>query len=366
MFLFTAQRRILPGWRLLHSPKSRLLFYSLTTMNTPITLVLTALSWLLMICPMRSWAQCIDGDCDGGKGAYIDIYDNMLVGDFEAGTLTGQGSCHYKWGARYTGNLHQGHPHGKGTYFQSTGLTQRALWQHGYILSLLQDTVITTLTRPIVVLFIPDDTPTAFFERDQHEIQHFFGAERGLLPAQRVITLSGNKATVEQLRQTLTAALQVTDRVFLFAMGHIHGTTLADGQPNTHELADLLPLARQYTDAQHIVFSFIHLKQQQTRMAAPTQPPLARSAQLLPLNTFLLEVEQRPSVEFDGLRTSLYLHFCLLGLRGAADTNIDAAVQAQELYDFIDRKIQQRLLRGLLPAQLTTHLLTGFPYPSVR
>lgn len=316
--------------------------------------------------PARLAAQCIDGDCTGGRGARIDNYDNILVGDFQNGLLTGQGSCHYAWGARYSGRLHDGFPHGAGAYYQTTGLIQYAQWQHGYIAQLLQDTiVIAPPPRPLVVIYAPDYALSPFFERDLHELLHFFAPQNGVLAAQQILLLQGATATADTLRQLLNAPPLATDRIFLFVMGHLQGTTLAYQQPNAISIDTLLPLARQYSTPQRTVFAFMHLQQRvtQQRTAHASLLPQARSAQLLPLNTYFLAVEERPTIEFDGLRTSLYLHYCLLGLRGIADTNIDAAVQARELYQFVDRKIRQRIHHGLRPAQLSESTLTGHPLP---
>lgn len=318
---------------------------------------------LLVLPPTTGvWAQCIDGDCYGGRGAFIDEYDNVLVGEFVGGLLSGQGSCHYNWGARYRGQLLDGHPHGHGTYGQATGQAQLARWQHGYILHLLKDTFADPLPPPIVVLFVPDAQLSPFFERDLHELMHFFAPSEGLLPARDIITLRGPTATLDSLHAILRQPHQ--GEVLLFVLGQLADHTLAPHQANATPLAQLLTLSRQYTTPQCAVFAFLHLYQEVPDPEPTELQATARQGQLLPLNTFALTASRRPWVEFDGLRTSVFLHYCLLGLRGAADANMDAFIQAQELYDFLDRKLRQRLAQGLLPAQLSSHGLTGLPLPA--
>lgn len=78
-------------------------------------------------------AQCITGDCQNGKGAYILSDGGKYVGDFQGGEITGKGSCYYKDGSWYQGDWLKGYPHGKGVKVNAEGKRQEGIFRKGYL-----------------------------------------------------------------------------------------------------------------------------------------------------------------------------------------------------------------------------------------
>lgn len=98
--------------------------------------------------------NCIEGNCQDGKGTYLSpdgdkyvgefkngkrngqgtrIYPGgyTYVGEFKDGNFSGQGTYTYANGAKYTGEFKYGFPHGKGVEISADGNRQEGYWVMG-------------------------------------------------------------------------------------------------------------------------------------------------------------------------------------------------------------------------------------------
>lgn len=78
------------------------------------------LSFFIIFVPIISSAECINGDCENGKGTYLISPKSKYIGSFKNGKFHGHGTCYFSNGAKYTGQWKNGKMHGKGIYFFSS------------------------------------------------------------------------------------------------------------------------------------------------------------------------------------------------------------------------------------------------------
>jgi hypothetical protein len=76
-------------------------------------------------------AQCIEGDCENGRGALVYPDGGRYFGTFQSGQPHGEGIRIYADGRRYTGRLQRGLPDGVGAMLTPDGTTRRGRWRAG-------------------------------------------------------------------------------------------------------------------------------------------------------------------------------------------------------------------------------------------
>lgn len=81
--------------------------------------------------PVILTAQCLEGDCNTGKGAYRFSSGAYYIGQFKDGKSDGIGICTWPDDSRYEGEWENGLPHGKGTKTLSLGRLQTGWFQNG-------------------------------------------------------------------------------------------------------------------------------------------------------------------------------------------------------------------------------------------
>lgn len=98
-------------------------------MNRLVTLFL-----LSIIATSMLRAQCVSGDCENGKGAFILSDGSKYIGQFKNGEISGEGNCYYEDGSIYQGEWLKGYPHGKGIKILPSGTKEEGIWRKGYLI----------------------------------------------------------------------------------------------------------------------------------------------------------------------------------------------------------------------------------------
>lgn len=91
---------------------------------------LTLTSFCLFLA-VQLTAQCLEGDCTNGRGAFRFSSGAQYVGQFTNGKSNGIGICYWPDGSRYEGEWKDGLPHGKGAKTLSLGRLQAGWFQEG-------------------------------------------------------------------------------------------------------------------------------------------------------------------------------------------------------------------------------------------
>jgi hypothetical protein len=74
-----------------------------------------------LLCPLLSYAQCVQGNCKNGQGTYHYNNGSRYVGEFTNGDPHGIGIRYWADGSRYEGEWRDGEPHGNGIKILSGG-----------------------------------------------------------------------------------------------------------------------------------------------------------------------------------------------------------------------------------------------------
>ncbi len=89
---------------------------------------------LFLFLPFIMSAQCIEGDCENGKGTYKFRSGSVYSGQFQNGQFHGWGVCEYADGDKYEGWWAQRMPDGTGTLYRADGTTSKGLWKKGELI----------------------------------------------------------------------------------------------------------------------------------------------------------------------------------------------------------------------------------------
>lgn len=76
--------------------------------------------FLLFFTPFNTHSECINGDCENGKGTFLISPKSKYIGHFKNGKYHGYGTCYFSNGAKYVGQWKEGKMHGRGVYTLST------------------------------------------------------------------------------------------------------------------------------------------------------------------------------------------------------------------------------------------------------
>ena len=91
----------------------------------------TAHLLFVLLFPLCSFAQCLTGDCENGKGILIHPTGERYIGDFKNALPDGLGTYFYQNGGRYFGYWQNGLPEGAGIKNRADGKVERGVWRQG-------------------------------------------------------------------------------------------------------------------------------------------------------------------------------------------------------------------------------------------
>ena len=310
---------------------------------------------LLTLLTVAALAQCVDGDCINGRGAFINKNGNLLSGNFQNGRLQGQGVCHFKWGAKYVGHFQDGEMHGKGTYIHADGSVEVGTWENDIQSETASTQQVQANKARIIIVGINDygTEKLAFAEADAKAIQQFFttpsaetdnhryGSVAQFLEADvQLLTASQGNATLASVQQAIQTTLQnisSNETLLFFFFGKYAGSDLllTDGSLNINDLQQQFKGSK----AQQAV-SFIDASlfgDANDLMAMKNDAGNAA----IPTNNIILKKVSEVSIEYDGFRNGVFAHYFLQGLRGASDTDLDGNIALDEIFNYISRKADE-------------------------
>lgn len=326
--------------------------------------------------------DCNAGPCERlGKYRYPD--GTFYAGEFRDGYPEGAGTIYYANGDRYEGQWKNDAPQGRGTMYYRTGKILGAFWERGQpVYKLFSDYYAFRGQQAIQPQSSENEVkiwavvvgaahykhmPTLrYTDDDAYQLFAFLKSpEGGALLDDQVRLLIDEDATrtniVEAMRQTFSRADDNDVLLFYFSGHGLQGAFLPtdyDGHNNRLEHETINQLLSSSRAKHKLVLAD----------ACHSGSLLAyKAASALSLEKYYKAFEETSggtallmsskgeeySLEDGGLRSGIFSHFLVRGLKGAADADGNRIVTIGELFDFVHQKV--RMYTG----NVQTPTLTG-------
>lgn len=345
-----------------------------------------------------------DGDWQANKqeglGTYSFHTGDRYEGSFREGKFNGAGTMFYKTGARYVGKWADNKKHGNGIFYDESGKANPGEWVYGKtkqsaanepIDPITLDTDHSQKTAESAPGFDPqvkvwavvagvasyDHMPALrYTDDDAYQFYAFLKSpEGGALPDNQVQVLVDDNATRDNLLSAMrTIFLQAdeNDVVLFYFSGHgIEGAFVPvdfDGYSHRLEHSEIRHILEQSRARQKLVLgdachsgSLIGGEFSPDMLAAK-EPSVGdmlnkyykafdncESGMALFMSSKGAEV----SLEDTGLRSGVFSHFLIKGLKGEADANNDKIVSIEEEFNYVREKVRR------YTAGAQTPVLTG-------
>lgn len=333
--------------------------------------------------------------CDSGLGQYVYRNNARYEGEFLNGLPEGQGKTFYPNGDYYIGGWRKSNPHGRGIMNYADGHVLSAIWDNGKpITTFLEEKRPVVSAPPRAVTASKDikiwaviigaaqytNMPTLHFsDDDAYHIYAFLKSpDGGALPENQMRLLIDEDATHNGIISAMNTTFQQADDndvIFFYFSGHgIPGAFLPidyDGYNNVlkhEEVKNIIDASR----AKHkiIVADACHAGTFAAARDGDATQLLEKYYQAF-ANTkggtaiLLSSKSQEYSLEDNGLRSGIFSHYLIKGIRGPADRNSDGIVTVKEEFDFVYRNVR------LYTANAQTPMLIGnfdekMPFALVR
>lgn len=312
--------------------------------------------------------NCNTIPCNGGIGKYQYNDGTKYVGSFENGKPHGNGSVFYLNGDRYDGGWQNDMPSGQGVMHYQNGQSIGAIWKQGQPVQQLfsskrknrQDVLVdrdpaVKIWAVVVGAARYHHMPTLrYTDDDAYQIYAFLKSpEGGALPDEQVRLLIDEDAT---RREILLAMRDVflradeNDVVLFYFSGHgLQGAFLPvdyDGFGNRLEHQEIRD-ALKATRAKHkLVLADACHSGSLLAARGPVHITLRKYYEAFESSSggtalLLSSKGEEYSLEDGGLRSGIFSHFLIQGLKGAADTNKNKIVTVQELFNHVHHEVRR-------------------------
>ena len=327
--------------------------------------------------------DCNKTYCRAGIGQYTYGDGSRFVGEFKEGQPEGQGTCYYNNGDKYVGRWEKHAPHGEGIMYYTNGRVLGAIWEYGRPTGELpaNNKAVTTIVEvdkdPAVKIWavvvgvgryttMPNlKYPTT----DAYQYYAFLKSpEGGALPDAQVKILVDEDATraniLQTMRQTLLRADDNDVIVFYFSGHGVEGSFLPvdyDGFNNKllhSEIKDIMTESQAkhklcIADACH---SGTLLAMKSPAMSNVLQKYYAAFQDTHGGLALLMSSKAEEfSLEDQGLRSGIFSHYLLRGLKGEADTDGNKIVTIRELFDYVYKNVRTYTSSAQSPTLTGTH-----------
>ncbi len=313
------------------------------------------------------YVDCNKNYCREGKGMYIYGDGSRWLGDFKDGTPEGQGTCTYVNGDKYVGKFEKHAPNGEGTMYYKNGRILSALWEYGRPVgeipanSKLNESPVDVEKSAEVKIWAVvigvgrySTMPVLKYSDDDAYQYYAFlkSPEGGALPDKQLRILVDEDATRANILTTIRQVFLKADEndviVFYFSGHGLPGSFLPqdyDGMNNKlyhNEVKTILEQSRAkhkicIADACHSG-SLLAMKQPVEDVIATYYRAFAESNGGLAL--FMSSKGEEYSLEDQGLRSGIFSHYLIRGLKGEADVDGNKLVTMREIYDYVYKNVR--------------------------
>ncbi len=333
--------------------------------------------------------------CASGQGRYAYKSGIQYFGDFNNGRPEGQGSAYFPNGDRYSGGWKNDKPHGRGEKRFVDGKILGAIWDFGYPAQVLyehaapvtasqptQTKVPQINTEPVRIwavivgaaryLHLP---ALRYTDDDAYQIYAYLKSpEGGALPDRQIRLLIDEEASRKNMLESmelLFGQAGPNDVILFYFSGHgIEGAFLPidyDGYNNRvfhREISQVLKKSR----ARHkVVFADAchsgSLLASRTGVQSTLQRYYTAFTQSTGGTALLLSSRgEEYSLEDSGLRSGIFSHFLIRGLKGEADQDYNHLITIRELFNFVYKEVRHytgNIQSPILVGQFDEHMPIG-------
>ncbi len=325
--------------------------------------------------------DCNRVHCQEGFGKYTYQDGSVYVGAFQAGRPEGQGTVYYVSGSRYEGLWMQHTPHGRGVMYYANGRVVGAIWDFGKPAKKLFVEGASD-TRPAVAIdrdprvkiwavivgaATYSHMPTLrYTDDDAYQLYAFLKSPQGgALPDDQLRLLIDEDATYRNISDAMHTILLKADEndviVFYFSGHGLQGSFLPidyDGYNNQLRHEDIKETLERSRAKHKLVLADACHSGSLLSPRTPMQSDLRRFYKAFEntnggMALMMSSKGEEYSLEDGGLRSGIFSHFLVRGLKGEADRDGDLIVSVQELFSYVHQQV--RLYTG----NVQTPTLTG-------
>jgi len=313
--------------------------------------------------------NCNTLDCGEGQGLYTYKDGAKYIGTFRASRPEGQGTVFYPNGDRYVGSWKNDLPHGRGEMHFHTGRVLGAIWDFGRPVRPLYEqkmgrlaSASRTLTDPEVRIWAvivgaaryAHMPSLRYTDDDAYQIYAFLKSpEGGAIPDRQIRLYIDEQATRKNIldgMQTIFLQADENDVVIFYFSGHgLEGAFLPidfDGYNNRifhDEIKRMLSKSKAkhklvLADACHSG-SILAMKNGVAVLLEKYYNAFRRASNSTAL--LLSSRGEEYSMEDGGLRSGVFSHFLVKGLKGEADTDRNQIVTITELYEYVHTHVRR-------------------------
>jgi hypothetical protein len=306
--------------------------------------------------------------CREGKGTYNYGDGSRWVGYFKDGVPEGQGTCYYANGDKFVGNFEKHAPHGEGIMYYKNGRILSALWEYGRPVgdmpanSRINDQKVDVESDPEVKIWAVvigvgryKSMPVLkYSDDDAYQFYAFLKSpEGGALPDKQVRILVDEDATRANILTTMRQVyLKADDNdviVFYFSGHGLEGYFLPqdfDGTNNKlyhNEIKTLFEQSRAkhkvcIADACHSGSLLAMKNAELTSTLRSFYRAFNETKGGMAL--FMSSKGEEYSLEDQGLRSGIFSHYLIRGLKGEADIDANNIVTIREVFDYVYKNVR--------------------------
>lgn len=317
----------------------------------------------------EKYRDCNTENCESGTGMYVYSDGSKYIGEFSQGDPEGQGTCYYANGDKYVGGFSHNAPHGEGVMYFASGRVYGAVWNYGKPAGQIKPSEKPAAAEPRVT---PDNDPEVkiwavvvgigryvhmptlkFSDDDAYQMYAFLKSpEGGALPDNQVRVLIDEDATRENILKAMREVFLKADEndvVMFYYSGHgVEGAFLPDdfdGFNNQLEHEEIKKILLQSKAKQKICIADACHSGTLLAMKDSYAGTLQRYYQAFDdtkggLALLMSSKAEEYSLEDNGLRSGVFSHFLIQGLKGGADTDKNKIISIKELFDFVYQKVR--------------------------
>lgn len=325
--------------------------------------------------------DCNQTFCASGTGKFRYRDGSRYIGEFVNGNPEGNGTVYYKGGGYYEGGWKKHAPHGKGVMYYADNKVVGAIWDYGKPVKKLFEEDKSSESAPVNVDRDQEVKIWAvivgaarykhmpvlrYTDDDAYQIYAFMKSpEGGALPDNQVRLLIDEDATrsniINAMRNIFLRADE-NDVVMFYFSGHgLKGSFLPidyDGFNNMLQHTEIKDILKASKAKHKLVLADACHSGSILASRTPINIALKRYYEAFETSnggTALLMSSkgEEYSLEDGGLRSGIFSHFLVRGLKGEADANGNKIISVQELFEYVHKNV--RIYTG----NVQTPTLTG-------